>query len=101
MKGVAREGLYKLLCLPVHLSRSKNLHTAFLSASSIPVSIRSISDPVSMLSFSSNSNESFSVNESSVTDELNGSVSKATKEIDLWHLRLGHPNVFALKNTLL
>ena len=54
-----------------------------------------------MLSFSSNGNESFNVNESSVTDESNDSVSKATKEIDLLHLRLGHPKVFALKNTLL
>ncbi|KAH9718448.1 hypothetical protein KPL71_022235 [Citrus sinensis] len=42
MKGVARDG------------SSKNLHTAFLSVSSIPVSIRSISDPLSMLSFNSN-----------------------------------------------
>ena len=94
---MARDGSYELLCLPIHLSRSKNLHTAFLSVSSIPVSIRSISDPLSMLSFNSNGNESVSVNESSVTDKSNGSVSKATKEIDLWHFRLGHPNVFCFE----
>ena len=54
-----------------------------------------------MLSFSSNSNVSVSVNEFNVTDESGGSVSKAAKEIDLCHLRLWHPNLLALKNTLL
>ncbi|KAH9783576.1 reverse transcriptase Ty1/copia-type domain-containing protein [Citrus sinensis] len=101
MKGVARDGLYELLCLPAHLGKSKLSNATCLSASSVSESIRSISDLVSMLSFSSNGNESASVSESSITDKSGSSISKAAEEIDLWHLRLGHPNVIALKNTLL
>ena len=54
-----------------------------------------------MLSFSSNGVESAIVNESNITGESGGSILKAIEEIDLWHLRLGHPNVVILKNTLL
>ncbi|KAK9217646.1 hypothetical protein WN943_006274 [Citrus x changshan-huyou] len=63
-----------------------------LAVGNVSESIRSISDPVSMLSFSSNGNVSVSVNEYSVVDKSGGSISKAVEEIDLWHLRLGHPN---------
>ncbi|KAL9451703.1 hypothetical protein AB3S75_013304 [Citrus x aurantiifolia] len=83
MKGVARDGLYELLCLPAHLGKSKLSNATCLSASSVSESIRSISDPVSMLSFSSNDNESASVSESGIADKSGSSISKAAEEIDL------------------
>ena len=95
------DGLYELLCLPAHLGKSKISYATCLSASLVSESIRSISDPVFMLSFSLNGNESAGVNESSVADKSGSNISKTTEEINLWHLRLGHPNVIALKNTLL
>ncbi|KAH9726247.1 retrovirus-related pol polyprotein from transposon RE1 [Citrus sinensis] len=103
VKGVARDGLYELLCMPTHLSGNKVTYAAELSSSSIPESISCISNPMSMacFNFSVDSNESLgtSVVESSRADT--SSRNFRTNEMDLWHLRLGHPNESVLKNTLL
>lgn len=55
-------------------------------------SINYISNPLSIVSFNSNSDESVSVNvvQSNGADE---SDSSSLKEIYLWHLRLRHPNI--------
>lgn len=37
----------------------------------------------------------------SLVELINQVVESGTSEIDLWHLRLGHPNILVLKNTLL
>lgn len=84
---MAREGLYELLCLPAHLNGKKIPHTAILSSKS--ESIKCISNPVSMVSFSTINSESVNVKslESSRADETNSSDLRASNEIDLWHLR--------------
>ena len=99
---MARDGLYELLYLPTHLNGNKTFYAAVLSASSMSESINCISSPVSMLSFNLNSNKSINVSVGSIkTDESSSDVLRDIKEIDLWHLRLGHLNVFALKSTLM
>ena len=99
MKRVARVGLYELLCLPTHLSGNKTPYATVLSSFFMPKSINCISNPVSMLSFNSSSVKLANVCvESSETGKLGNDV---LKDIDLWHLRLGHPNESALKSTLL
>ena len=96
---MAREGLYELLCLPTHLSGNKTPYAAVLSSFFMPESINCISNPVSMLSFNLSSVKLANVCvESSETDR---SSNDTLKDIDLWHLRLGHPNKSAMKNTLL
>ena len=80
---MARDGLYELMCLPAHLDKSKISYATCLSASLVSESIRSISDHVSMLSFSSNGSESASVNESGIVDKSGGSISKAVEEIEI------------------
>ncbi|KAK9199663.1 hypothetical protein WN944_014855 [Citrus x changshan-huyou] len=72
VKGVAREMLYELLCMPTHLSGNKIPQTAMLSSKS--KSIKCISNPVSMVSFSTISSES---------DKTSSSDVRASKEIDL------------------
>ena len=79
VKGVARKGLYELLCMLTHLSRNKIPYMAMLSSKS--ESIKCISNLVSMVSLSTISSES--VNESSRADKTNSSDVKASKEIDL------------------
>ena len=79
VKRVAREGLYELLCMLTHLSRNKIPYMAMLSSKS--ESIKCISNPVSMVAFSTISSES--VNESSRVDKTNCSDVKVSKEIDL------------------
>ena len=99
MKRVAREGLYELLCLPTHLSGNKTHYAAVLFSSFMSKSISCISNPVFMLSFNPSSVKLANVCfESTKTDESSNDV---LKDIDLWHLRLGHPNESALKSTLL
>ena len=104
VKGVARDGLYKLLCMPTHLSGNKVTYAVELSSFSKSESISYISNPMSMMCFNSSvgSNESVStsVAESSEADKAS-SRNFRTNDMDLWHYRLGHPNLSVLRNTLL
>lgn len=59
-------------------------------------SINCISNPLSMISFCSSSNE---LNVANVV-ESNSRDFKTTKESDLLHLRLGHPNMLVHLNML-
>ena len=96
---MAREGLYEPLCLPTHLSGNKTPYATVLSSSFKPKSINCISNPVSMLSFNFSTVKLANVCVES--SEIDRSSNDALKDIDLWHLRLGHPNEYALKSTLL
>ena len=75
---MAKDGLYKLLSLPHDSSQSKSI---LLSSTITPslLTVNKILGPESMLSV--NCNEHCTSN----------------KLLDIWHMRLGHPNVNALK----
>ena len=102
LKGGARDGLYELFGMPTHLSGNKITYAADLSLSSMSEQINCISNLVSMGSFNSGSDESVGVSvvEPSRADKLD-TRDLRTSEIDLWNLRLRHPNMSVLKNTLL
>ncbi|KAH9693065.1 retrovirus-related pol polyprotein from transposon RE1 [Citrus sinensis] len=104
VKGVARDGLYELLCMPTHLSGNKVTYAAELSSFSESESISYISNPMSMMCFNfsvgSNESVSTSIAESSEADKAS-SRNLRTNDMDLWHYRLGHPNLSVLRNTLL
>ena len=65
VKGVAKDGLHELLCMPTHLSGNKVTYAAELSSFSKPESISCISNPMSIMcfNFSVGSNESVCTNE--------------------------------------
>ncbi|KAH9666887.1 ABC transporter G family member 40 [Citrus sinensis] len=81
MRGMAKDGLYKLLCLPLNSSQAKSVLSSSTISSSLFL-VNKAHKPESMLSV--NCSEKCT----------------SSKVLDLWHLRLGHPNVVALRKTL-
>lgn len=88
--------------MPTHLSWNKITYADELSLSSMSEQINCISNLVSMGSFNSSSDKlvGVSVVEPSRADKLD-TRDLRTSEIDLWNLRLRHPNMLILKNTLM
>lgn len=87
MKSVAKDGLYKLLNLPHDHSQVKYAllsSATFLNLLSV-YKVNKLESAVSISCVNHPRNENPRVN----------------KILDLWHKRLGHPNVVALKKTLL
>ena len=87
MKGVVKDGLYKLLNLPLNHSQIKSILLSSVSHSSL-LSVCKINKPKSMMSVVSKEHCI------SCKDQ------RINKTLDLWHVRLGHPNVFDLRKTL-
>lgn len=83
MKCVATDGLYKMLNLPHDHSQIKSA-----LFSSVSLSVYQANKLVSMVSVSC------------CVNCINNENSRVNKTRDLWHMRLGHPNVVALKKTL-
>ena len=81
LKGMAKDGLYKLLSLPHDSSQFKSI---LLSSTTTPnlLIVNKIHGPESMLSVSCNEH------------------CTSNKLLDIWHMRLGHLNVNALIKTL-
>lgn len=81
LKGVAKDGLYKLLSLPHDSSQFKSILLSSITTPSL-LTVNKTTCPESMLSVSCNENYT------------------SNKVLDLWHMRLGHPSVSALVKTL-
>ena len=81
LKGIAKDRLHKLLSLPHNSSQFKSI---LLSSTATPslLTVNKIPGPKSMLSIS--------CNETCTSNNV----------LDLWHMRLGHPNINALVKTL-
>ena len=77
LKGIAKDGLYKLLSLPHDSSQFKSILLSSITTPSL-LTVNKILGPKSMLFVSCNDN------------------CASNKVLDLWHKRLGHPNVNAL-----
>lgn len=88
MKGVAKDRLHKLLNLPHDHSQIKS---ALLS---------SVSFLCSLSVYQANKPETM-VFVSCCVNCTNNENSGINTTLDLWHMRLGHPNVVALKKTFL
>ena len=87
IKGVAKDGLYKLLNLPLNHSQVKSILLSSISCSSL-FSVCKINKPESMISV--------------VFKELCTSCKdkRINKTLDLWHIKLGHPNSSDLRKTM-
>ena len=87
MKGVAKDGLYKLLNLPLNHSQVKSILLSSVSYSNL-LSVCKINKPESMMSVVSKEHCT------SCKDQ------RINKTLDCWHMRLGHPNASDLRKTL-
>ena len=79
MKGVAKDGLYKLLNLPLNHSQVKSILLSSVSYSNL-LSVCKINKPESMMSV---------VSKEHCTS---CKYQRINKTLDLWHMRLDHPN---------
>ena len=78
---MAKDGLYKLLSLPYDCRQFKSILLSSTTTPSLLI-VNKIPGPESMLSISCNGN------------------CTSNKVLDLWHMRLGYPNINALMKTL-
>ena len=81
MKGIAKDGLYKLLSLPHDSSQFKSIMKSSATTPNL-LTVNKIPGPEFMLFFSCNE------------------TCTSNNELHLWHMRLGHPNINDLVKTL-